>query len=315
MRKQDVEIQEIAKPQHGVISWLQLQGLRVTRFQIKRRVHSGEWVRELPGVWRLSWAEPTWMQKVWSASLWGGTEALISHRAAARLWELDGVKFEAIELTASHRLRTKVQWLSPHRTDALPREMRRTRNGVPLTSPARTLVDLAGVVDDETLQRALEHALRRKIVSVPGIRRILRFVPARGRGGTGRVTRLLEGGVCHAETQSELERKALGLFRRFGLPKPECQYDVIEGNRRLAVVDFAWPRVKVIVEAEGFQFHSGREAWESDIARYNALAIRGWTVLRLTHADLQDGAEAFASSLARAITARRSHHLPRQLAH
>jgi very-short-patch-repair endonuclease len=315
MRKQDMEIQQIAKSQHGVISRLQLQDLRVSRFQIKRRVHSGEWVRELPGVWRLSWAEPSWMQKVWCASLWGGTEALISHRAAARLWELDGIKFEGIELTSAHRLRTKLQWLSPHQTDALPREMRRMKNGVPLTSPARTLVDLAGAVDDRTLQRALEYALRRRMVSVPAIRRILRFVPERGRGGTGRLARLLEGGVGHAETQSELERQAFDLFRRFRLPKPACQYDVIAGDRRLAVVDFAWPRLKVIVEAEGFQFHSGREAWESDIARYNALVIHGWKVLRLTHADLQDRAEAFASSLAKAITARRPHHLPRQLAH
>lgn len=301
MKKQDVEVQQLAKLQHGVICWQQLHGQRVSRSQIKRRVRSGEWVRELPGVWRLSWAEPTWMQKVWCASLWGGTEALISHRAAARLWELDGVRFETIELTASQRLRTKVQWLSPHHTDALPREMRRTKNGVPVTSPARTLVDLAGTVDEDTFQRALEHALRRRIVSVPAIRRALGFVPARGKKGTGRVARLLEAGIRRPETQSELERQALALFRRFRLPSPQCQYDVIEDNRRLAVVDFAWPRVKVIVEAEGFQFHSGRETWESDIARYNVLAVHGWTVLRLTYADLQDGAEAFASSLRRAI--------------
>jgi hypothetical protein len=315
MKKQDIEIQQIAKPQHGVISWRQLQDLRVTRSQIKRRVRSGEWVRELPGVWRLSWSEPTWMQRVWGASLWGGTEALISHRAAARLWELDGVKFEAIELTVAHRLRTEVQWLSPHQRDAMPREMRRMRNGVPVTSPARTLVDLAGVVDEETLEQALEHALRRRIVSVPAIRRALGLFPARGRAGTGRVARLLESDIWHPETQSELERQALGLFRRFRLPRPQCQYDVIEENRRLAVVDFAWPRVKVIVEAEGFQFHSGREAWESDIARYNALAVHGWTVLRLTHSDLQGGAEAFASSVGRAIAARGPRHRARQFAH
>jgi very-short-patch-repair endonuclease len=129
------------------------------------------------------------------------------------------------------------------------------------------------------------------------------------------VARLLESDIWHPETQSELERQALGLFRRFRLPRPQCQYDVIEENRRLAVVDFAWPRVKVIVEAEGFQFHSGREAWESDIARYNALAVHGWTVLRLTHSDLQGGAEAFASSVGRAIAARGPRHRARQFAH
>ena len=67
------------------------------------------------------------------------------------------------------------------------------------------------------------------------------------------------------------------------------------------MVDFAWPRAKVIVEAEGFQFHSGRKSWESDIARYNSLALRGWTVLRLTRDHLRDGGEGFAQSLSRAV--------------
>src|SRR5262249_31662343 len=68
VRKQDLKVQEVAKSQHGAISWPQLQGLGFNRLQVKRRVRAGEWVRELPGVWRLSWAEPTWMHRVWCAS-------------------------------------------------------------------------------------------------------------------------------------------------------------------------------------------------------------------------------------------------------
>ncbi len=301
MKKQDFQIQHVAKKQHGAISWRQLQLLSFKRWQIKRRVRSGEWIRELPGVWRLSWAEPTWMQKVWCASLWGGTEALISHRAAARLWELDGIESEGVELIAPNRLRRKPGWLCTHQTFPVPREVRRTKNGVPLTSPSRTLVDLAGAVNEETLQRALEHAIRRKIVSLTAIRRILRFVPARGKAGTGTLGRLLDGGVWSIETQSELERSALALFRQSGLPKPECQYTVVGGNQRLGTVDFAWPEARVIVEAEGFQFHSGRRAWEHDIARYNRLTLQGWTVLRLTYGDVQGGAEDFISSLSIAL--------------
>jgi hypothetical protein len=301
MKEQDFQIQHIAKTQHGAISWRQLQLLSFKRSQIKRRLRSGEWIRELPGVWRLSWAEPTWMQKVWCASLWGGTDALISHRAAARLWELDGIESEGVELIAPNRLRRKRRWLCTHQASPLPTDVRRTKNGVPVTSPSRTLVDLAGAVSEETLQRALEQAIRRKIVSLPAIRRILRFVPARRKAGTGTLGRLLDGGLWSIETQSELERSALALFRRFGLPKPECQYTVVEDNRRLGTVDFAWPRARVIVEAEGFQFHSGRQAWEHDIARYNRLALQGWTVLRLTYGDIQGGAEDFISSLSVAL--------------
>lgn len=174
-------------------------------------------------------------------------------------------------------------------------------DGVPLTSPSRTLVDLAGLVDEETFQQALEQAIRRKIVSLPAIRRMLRLLAGRGRAGTRILTRVLDGGVWSVETQSELERRALALFRGFGLPKPQCQYTVFGGNRRLGTVDFAWPHARVIVEGEGFQFHSGRQAWEKDIARYNNLTLHGWTVLRLTYGDIQDGGEDFMSSLSIAL--------------
>jgi hypothetical protein len=163
------------------------------------------------------------------------------------------------------------------------------------------LVDLAGVLAREALREVMEQAFRRKIVSTSEIRRVLRLMPARGKAGTGTVASLLEEGSWHEGAQSELERQAMRLFREFGLPRPQREYPVIEGDRRLAVADFAWPIAKVIVEAEGFQFHSGREAWENDIARYNLLALRGWTVLRLTRDHLRDGGEEFATSLARAI--------------
>jgi very-short-patch-repair endonuclease len=93
---------------------------------------------------------------------------------------------------------------------------------------------------------------------------------------------------------SELERQALRMFRRFGLPDPICQHEIVADDLALGFVDFAWPKAKVIVEAEGFQFHSGREAWEGDIDRYNAMTLGGWKLLRLTHADLHDRTQALA---------------------
>jgi hypothetical protein len=300
MKTKDIDIQRIAKRQHGAVSRLQLERLGVTLWQINGRVQSGEWVRELPGVWRLSWAEPTPMNRVWCASLWGAPEAFVSHLTAAWLWELDDIELGKVELSSPQQLRTNVPWLLPHRASIL-RQMQRTRNGVAVTSPARTLVDLAGVVDEETLQRVVEHAFRRRLASIGELRRVLQWMPARGKTGTGTMGQLLERGIWNADAQSELERQALAMFRGFGLPTPKCQYMVIEGDHSLGTVDFAWPRAKVIVEAEGFQFHSGREAWERDIARYNALVFHGWKLMRLTQADLQDEAEAFAKALANCL--------------
>jgi len=315
MKTKDIDIQGIAKRQHGAVSWKQLERLGVTRSQVNGRVQSGEWVRELPGVWRLSWAEPTPINRVWCASLWGAPEAFVSHRTAAWLWELDDLELERVELSSPLQLRANVSWLLPHRVASIPRQMQRTRKGVAVTSPARTLMDLAAVVDEETLQRAVEHAFRRQLASIGELRRVLRWMPARGKAGTGTMARLLERGIWNVDTQSELERQALAMFRGFGLPRPKCQYMVLEGDRSLGTVDFAWPRAKVIVEAEGFQFHSGREAWERDIARYNALVLHGWKVVRLTQADLQDEAEAFAKALANCLGTSRANRRPGSAVH
>ena len=163
-------------------------------------------------------------------------------------------------------------------------------------------MDLAGTVDEAALQRAVEHAFRRKIASMSSLWRALASVPAQGRGGTGTLKRLLQAGMLLPELQSELERQVLKLFRDYDLPEPECQYTVREKGRSLGDVDFAWPRERVLVEAEGFQFHSGRRAWERDIARYNRLQVYGWTPLRVTQGDLDDdGGEELVGTVRRAL--------------
>src|SRR5499427_7948538 len=213
MRINNRSIEQVAKMQCGVVSWQQLQALGVTQSQVGRRVRSGEWARELPGVWRLSWAERSWIQKAWSVSLWAGAEACLSHGTAARLWDLVEIGVDTVEVSAPYRLWASVSWVVPRR-----------KSGLAVTSPARTLIDLAAVVDSETLQRAMEVAFRRRIASASEVRRALRYLPQSGRSGTGKARRLLQRSTWSEDAQSELERRALQLFKRHRLPKPQCQY-------------------------------------------------------------------------------------------
>ena len=296
----DSKILEMAKSQHGVIARWQLRDLGLSSAQIRWRIKRGRWRRELPGILRMPWSEQTWRQKVWAAVLWAGSEALVSHQAAACLWGLDERQCERVDLSASHPLRSGVPWLSTHQRRLIPKTSRRTKHGIALTSPARTLMDLAATSAEEDLERLVENALRCRMVSVAELRRALAWAPARTPGAV-RLNRLLRRGQWSAESQSELERRALELFRCSGLPAPHCQYTITDGNRHLATVDFAWPAAKLIVEAEGFQFHSGRRVWERDIARYNGLVLRGWRVLRLTWSDVGERADAFVETLARSL--------------
>src|SRR5262249_49867464 len=214
---------------------------------------------------------------------------------------LDGVKLDKVEMSGHFRQRKHRDWLVFHRTAEIPRQMQRIRHGVPLTSPSRTLVDLAGVYKEDVLERAVEHAFRRRLSSVHEVHQVIRRIPSKRKSGTLRVTRLLDRGVFSPEMHSELERQALRMFRRFGVPEPVCQYEVVADDRVLGFVDFAWPKARVIVEAEGFQFHSGREAWENDIDRYNAITFRDWKLLRLTYADLHEPTRAFIKTLKAAL--------------
>jgi hypothetical protein len=111
----------------------------------------------------------------------------------------------------------------------------------------------------------------------------------------------LKRGAPNLEVQSELERRALRLFASPGIPAPICQYRILDGNDYLGVVDFAWPAAKLIVEVEGFQFHSGRAQWDRDLARYNALVLRGWRIIRMTIKDFEAGGRAFTRSLRAAL--------------
>jgi hypothetical protein len=122
--------------------------------------------------------------KAWAASLWAGPEAWLSHHIAARLWRLDDSPCDLIDISAPRHLITRVSWVRPRRCAALLKEMRRHPGGLPVTSPPRTLVDLAGVVDEELLERATELAFRRKLVSIPELSRVLTLMPKRGRTGT-----------------------------------------------------------------------------------------------------------------------------------
>jgi very-short-patch-repair endonuclease len=76
---------------------------------------------------------------------------------------------------------------------------------------------------------------------------------------------------------------------------------VVERERLLGTVDFAWPAARVLVEAEGFAFHSGRKAWDRDIERYNRLTLSGWRVLRLTSRDILDGTRGVFLTALRAL--------------
>ena len=208
-------------------------------------------------------------------------------RTAAALWGLDGVEPGIVELAATSG-RASSQRLYRPRSFA-PAEIGQV-DGFRVTSVTRTLVDLGQVVGPELIERALESALRKRIVSVDALVEAVAAVPRlRGAGALRSVLASRPPGAL--PTESDAETLFLQLARRAGMPEPLRQFSVptSEGAFRL---DFAWPLRRVAVEIDGAAAHASREALSRDLRRQNRLLLSmvpaGWALLRFTWDDLVD---------------------------
>ncbi|MFA5892171.1 MAG: type IV toxin-antitoxin system AbiEi family antitoxin domain-containing protein [Actinomycetota bacterium] len=278
---------KIARAQHGVFTRAQALASGFNARMIDRRVMSGVWERAHPGVYRLGGAPVTWRQMLLATCLAAGPEAVASLRSAAVVWGLPGFAPGRFELSVPRSGR-RARAGSVHHPRALPAIDVTEVDGIPVTTPARTLVDIAGIVAADVVEEALDDALRRGIVTIAQVRRRTRDLDARGRPGSGVLAKLLDARAGPAEVpQSVFETRLLRALRKAGLPKPAVQHEVRTPRGR-AVLDFAYPEPRVAIEADGFRWHSSRQQWDHDRARRNALTALGWTVIHVTWPELRD---------------------------
>lgn len=287
----DRTCEEIAAAQFGVIGRAQLIRAGVSPSSIERRVIGGR-IRVIhPGVYVFAGVPASDKQALIAAARWAGEGAVVSHRGAAFLWRLDGVDVPQIEVTALRRRRSKTDGVVLHTTDVLPPCDVAHIGAIPVTAPARTVVDLGAVIDEEALALAVEDALRRRLMTLARLRWRIDELCGRGRRGCASLRRVLELRGSGAPSESPLETKLARLLARHRLPPPARQFEVREGGRLVARVDFAYPRCKLAIEVDGYRFHSGRSQWEKDLSRRNRLSALGWIVLHVTADQMRDPAK------------------------
>jgi hypothetical protein len=204
-----------------------------------------------------------------------GEEALLSHRSAAALWGLAPYAGSWIDVTAPGSRRAPRDKLIVHGGVVHPEE-RGVHDAIPVTSVARTLLDLAEIVDRRRLERAVEEAERLHLFDLRAVERACER--NRGRHGLRPLLALLPGLSPAPETRSVLERQFVAFCREAGLPTPVMNAEVAGFE-----VDALWPRAGLVVELDGYAFHGTRAAFERDRARDAALQVAGYRVLRLTH--------------------------------
>jgi very-short-patch-repair endonuclease len=261
------------------------------------------WERVLPGVYRLRGSEPSWLQHLQAVALWAGSGSVFSHGTAAALWDFARFRDEGVPVHLMRRSGSErpCETVEVHVASALTGRDVRSHRGFRVTSPSRTLLDLAAVVDPATLRATVDEALRRKLTTVERLEAFcLEHSSHRGIRRLRALTRELVGG--DGPTESELEARVEALLASAGLPVPTRQRTVIVG-RRLRRLDFVFPGTRVVIEADGYAWHSSPLAFEKDRERLRALTARGYRVLQWTWQSLEQTPEVLLEEL-RAVLSR-----------
>jgi very-short-patch-repair endonuclease/predicted transcriptional regulator of viral defense system len=295
---------EMAEPQHGLLTAFQAACAGLSKYQIRRRCQSGRWRRVHHGVYAINGAPHTWHQSLMAACLWGGPDALASHRAAARLWGLDGVEQQVVEISVPRKL--KSDSVIVHRLSK-PHAGVTRRDHIPVTDVTTTLFDLAAVLPSFDMEAALDSAVRMRMTHLNHLWDRLHNVARCGRNGVKLMRSLLEvRDPATAPSESQLELRLKRLIDRSGLAKPISQYDVERSGRVVARIDFAYPREKVAVEAQGYAYHHGRHQWEHDQERLSELTALGWVVLYVTYGQMKHHPDRVIQRIQRTLSLRTS---------
>ena len=217
--------------------------------------------------------------------------AVASHRSAAILWDFPGVPSDIVEVTALRHQRRRASHVTWHESYHLTERDVTEIDGIPVTRPVRTFLDLAVVLPPDSLEEILDDGRRRKLLDVAPIWRRLEALGDL-RPGTKRVRSVLASQTTdNRPAESVLETRFRQLLRGAGVPTPTPQFE-ISVNGFLARVDFAYPDLKLAIELDGAAYHSSRSARGRDRNRDNQLVALGWRVLRFSWDDLTEHPDA-----------------------
>lgn len=279
-------IASIAAGQHAAVSRRQLLDAGVTERALEHRLATGRLLTLHPGVYRPAGLPPSWAHTLTGAVLAAGQGAVISHRGAAFLLGVPGMEPRS-EVSVSASRAPRIRGVLVHRATLLAPPDTAAVDGIPCTRPARTVVDLAGVVSKASLGVALDDLLSRRLLTVDFLRRRLDALGRQGRRGAGNLAELLtERADGRPRSTSEFERRLLAQLRSAGLPAPSTQYEVVLPGGRRVVLDCAYPADMLALEADSYRHHSSRTDWGRDRIRNRLLAAIGWRILPVTWDDL-----------------------------
>ncbi len=297
------DVWRLAGRQHGVVTRPQLLSLGMEVRSIEHRLANGRLHPLMRGVYAVG--RPSVGKRGWwmAAVLACGPEALLSHHSAAALWGIRRPRTAAGRRRDVHvvvpretpKLRPGIR---AHRRRGHAAPGRREVDGIPVTHPVATLIDLAAILPDGQLEAAVNEADHLRLVDPERLRNEIDALPRWL--GSDRLRRLLDKPTI-ALTTTELERLFLPLALKAGLPAPLTQA-WLDGYR----VDFYWPDLGIVVETDSLRYHRTPFKQASDKRRDNAHASSGLAPLRFTHGQICREPTYVRATLVRAARLRRA---------
>ena len=290
----------VAQRQLGVFAGSQAVEAGFARRTVHARAHRGIWVPLIGDTYTQAGITASPKQSIVAAYLAVGAPAAASHRSAAVWWELD--VGPPVQPTIT------IPWTRGSTPDGVrvKRTRRWTRGDIVrsgpihVTSPRRTLLDIAPVLDDPTLEVVIDAAHRRRLINVGPLTPYLDAAVASKVRGASRLRSIVRSRDPNRPIESPAETLLYSVLRRYHVPTPELQVWVDTRNRRRRI-DRAYPQQKVAIEVVGYEWHDGRLPFDDDKIRDSELADLGWDRRYITWTLLDENPAEAAWTIARAI--------------
>lgn len=288
----------VAREQHGIVTRAQLLMLGFSAEAIKHRMTSGRLHPQGRGVYAVGRPEVSDRGRWMAAVLACGPQAALSHRSAAALWQIIDWCPSRIEVSVRDGSARRRPGSIIHRRTKLAANEVTRRDGIPVTGPERTLIDIALQLSPGRLEAAINEADKRGLTDPDALRAAVEL--RAGQPGVAVLRELLDRSTF-VLTASALERYFLPVARAAGLPAPQTGR-VLNGFE----VDFFWPGLRLVVETDGLRYHRTPAQQARDRLRDQAHTAAGLVPLRFTHSQVRFEAGYVRATLSR-VAKRLSH--------
>ena len=303
-REREQAMAALARAQHGVVARRQLLDLGFSRRQITIGLERGRLHEIFRGVYVLGVRRVSRRGRWMAAVLAAGEGALLSSRSAARVWRILPPAVEWVDVTCPPGRVVRRKGIVAHES-VVQEDERQVVDGIPVTSPFRTVFDLAALLDERGLERAWHEAEVRGLRDRVSLPMLLERYP--GRRGSRNLRALLEAAEPVGFTRNDFEEAFVALVDRYGVSRPRMNGD-LHLRGRFFQIDALWEAERVAVELDSRSVHGTNKHFESDKRRDRILLAEGWRTVRVTWRQLKDEPAEVIADLRKALREGRHPH-------